>query len=602
LNQDIEAASRNKGALWPLIREFALAYPGRTCGIILGYLAAGVLEGFSVVALLPLLTMTSSSGIASSAAEPVLRTVLASVWLEPTLPVLMSIIILGMLFKAVVMLMATVQVGYSVAAVTADFRHRFIRAIVSVRWDFFIHRLVGAFANTISSEAERAGRAYESVCQIAALSIQALIYFALALVVSWQIALAALAAGGLLIGLLARLIRLSRQVGRRQTLLMESMNAQIADGLNGMKPLKAMAREAKLGALLHEAVGGLNRVAQQALFYRQALATLVEPIIVVFLGIGVLLGALVFSIPLTTQIIMGLLFFRLVTRIGNIQQQWQSVVLAESAYWSMLNSIAAAEAQQDVHSGGVRPSLPAVITVEGVGFSHDHDVILAHVDLELRPGEITTVIGPSGSGKTTLADLIVGLRRPSSGRIRIGGIDLQGVDLIYWRSHIGYVPQELFLFNQSLRENVTLGDDGIGTPRVIEALKQAGAWEFVERLPDGLDTVVGASGTRFSGGQRQRIAIARALIRDPALLIFDEATSALDPEAEAAICATVRNLAQGRAVLAITHQAAWTGIADRVYRLVRPGSENAGTAGAAASSIDHRACVAVVTSGNRGAL
>ena len=129
------------------------------------------------------------------------------------------------------------------------------------------------------------------------------------------------------------------------------------------------------------------------------------------------------------------------------------------------------------------------------------------------------------------------------------------------------MPQELFLFNQTLRDNVTLGDAGISMARVIEALKQAEAWEFVERLPEGLDTVVGTSGIRFSGGQRQRIAIARALVREPALLILDEATSALDPASEAAICATVSNLAQGRAVLAITHQPAWSAVATTLYRI-----------------------------------
>jgi ATP-binding cassette subfamily C protein len=567
LIRETETLSNPSGALWRLVLEFALAYPGRTVGIVLSYLAAGVLEGFSVVAFLPLLTIAAKSGAGSSAAEMALRSVLVGFGFEPTLPVLMTIIIAGMLFKAAVMMLATVQVGYSVAAVTADLRRRFVRAIVSARWEFFVHRSLGTFANSISSEADRAGRAYESLCQIAAFSVQAMIYFALALAVSWKIALAALAAGGLLILVLSRLIKLSRQVGHRQTRLMTSMNAQITDGLNGMKPLKAMAREARLTKFLNDAVSGLNRAAQQALFYRQAMATLVEPIIVIFLGFGVLLGTVVFSIPLSTQIIMGLLFFRLVTRIGNIQQQWQSVVLSESAYWSMQRSIGAAEAMQDVHAKGAKPSFPDIIAVEDVSFSHDHAAILEHINLELRPGEITTIIGPSGAGKTTIADLIVGLRRPTAGRICVGGIDLREIDIFYWRSHIGYVPQELFLFNQTLLENVTLGDADIDMARVVEALKQAEAWEFVERLPEGLNTVVGTSGIRFSGGQRQRIAIARALVRNPALLILDEATSALDPDSEKAICATVRKLTRGRAVLAITHQPAWIGMSNTVYRL-----------------------------------
>lgn len=560
-------APHKRGTTWDLVRDFATLYPGRTAAIVVSYVVAGVLEGFSVVAFLPLLTGAGGPSSGNSVAATMLRNVLGTVGLEPTLPVLMTLIMAGIFFKAAVMLISTVQVGNSVAAVTADLRHRFIRAVTFVRWQFFVHRSVGALANTISSEADRAGRAYEALCQIAALVVQAAIYFILTILVSWKIALAALAAGGLLVGVLARLIKLSRQVGHRQTELMQSMNARIADGLSGMKPLKAMAREDKLRSFLHETIEGLNGAARQALFYRQTLATLVEPIIVAFLGVGMLLGSTVFSIPLTTQIIMGLLFFRLVTRIGSIQQQWQGLVLAESAYWSMRNNIAAAEAQQDVHAGGTKPSLPAVIAVESISFSHDGSAILQDVNLTLRPGEITTVIGPSGAGKTTLADLIVGLRRPSSGRILIGGVDLQTVDLDYWRSHIGYVPQELFLFNQSLRENVTLGDDDVTAQQVIDALKQAEAWDFIEQLPDRLETIVGTSGARFSGGQRQRIAIARALVRQPALLILDEATSALDPEAEAAICATVRRLAQGRVVLAITHQPAWMAAADQICRI-----------------------------------
>ncbi|HVT28415.1 MAG TPA: ABC transporter ATP-binding protein, partial [Lacipirellulaceae bacterium] len=567
MNRDVESASKAKGALWRLIREFAFAYPGRTVGIVFSYLAAGVLEGFSVAAFLPLLATASDFGAGNSPAETMVRNGLAAVGLSPSPSILISIIVAGMLFKAAVMLAATVQVGYSVAAVTADLRHRFTQAIVCARWEFFVDRSVGGFANTISSEAERAGRAYESICQMAALFVQALVYLALTLFVSWKIALAALAAGGLLIAVLARLIRLSRQVGYQQTRLMESMNARIADGLSGMKPLKAMARENTISAFLHDAVEGLNRAAQRALLYRQALATLAEPIIVVFLGIGVLLGSIIFSVPLTTQIIMGLLFFRLVTRIGNIQQHWQNVVIAESAFWSMHSSIAAAEAEREVRAVGSRPPLPAAITVEQVSFAHGDRVVLDNVNLVLNPGEITTVIGPSGAGKTTLADLIVGLRRPTSGRICIGETDLVDVDVEYWRSHIGYVPQELFLFNHTLRENVTLGDNTISTPRVIEALKQAEAWDFIEQLPEGLESIVGTAGTRLSGGQRQRIAIARALVRQPALLILDEATSALDPVSEAGICATVRKLAQNLIVLAITHQPAWSAVATALYRI-----------------------------------
>ena len=164
-------------------------------------------------------------------------------------------------------------------------------------------------------------------------------------------------------------------------------------------------------------------------------------------------------------------------------------------------------------------------------------------------------------------DLIIGLHRPQRGEVWIDDLPLGDVDIRAWREMIGYVPQETFLFHDSIMSNVTLGDDEIPPARVESALRRAGAWEFVAALPEGMDTVVGERGARLSGGQRQRIAIARALIRDPALLILDEATTALDPETEAGIAATMRRLAGKVTVLSISHQPAMKNAADIVYRI-----------------------------------
>src|SRR5690606_21587447 len=150
-------------------------------------------------------------------------------------------------------------------------------------------------------------------------------------------------------------------------------------------------------------------------------------------------------------------------------------------------------------------------------------------------GKLTTLIGPSGAGKTTLSDVLLGLVRPRSGQILVDGVPLEELNLEQWRELVGYVPQELFLFHDTVMNNVTLGDPHITPEEVREALEAAGAWSFVEQLPQGMDTVVGERGTLLSGGQRQRISIARALVRKPKLLLLDEVTSALDPATEAEI-------------------------------------------------------------------
>jgi ATP-binding cassette subfamily C protein len=194
--------------------------------------------------------------------------------------------------------------------------------------------------------------------------------------------------------------------------------------------------------------------------------------------------------------------------------------------------------------------------------------VLKDVSLEIPAGRITTLIGESGSGKTTIADLLLGLFLVDSGRITLDGVPLDQIDLLRWRSMVGYVPQEVLLFNSTVFDNVALGDPGISEADVRAALEDAGCMGFVNELPEGLKAPVGERGAMLSGGQRQRIALARALVHRPALLILDEATSALDPETEAEICQTVRRQAGKLTVLAITHQPAWVTIADRVYRVI----------------------------------
>jgi ATP-binding cassette subfamily C protein len=177
------------------------------------------------------------------------------------------------------------------------------------------------------------------------------------------------------------------------------------------------------------------------------------------------------------------------------------------------------------------------------------------------------LVGPSGAGKTTIIDLLTGLLQPQSGAILIDGTSLQELDTRAWRQMIGYVPQETVLLHDTILHNVTLGDPALGEADAERALKEAGAWEFIAMLPQGMNSSVGERGGKLSGGQRQRIMIARALVHRPRLLILDEATSALDPASEAAICQTLEQLRGELTILAISHQTALVNAADRVYRL-----------------------------------
>ncbi|GAA3138701.1 ABC transporter ATP-binding protein [Planomonospora alba] len=184
--------------------------------------------------------------------------------------------------------------------------------------------------------------------------------------------------------------------------------------------------------------------------------------------------------------------------------------------------------------------------------------------LKVAPGETIALVGPSGAGKSTVLSLVIGFLRPTSGRILLDGRDMEEIDLRSYRRFLSVVPQECILFEGSIRENVTYGLSGVSEERVRQALRDANALEFIDRLPDGLDTVVGERGARLSGGQKQRLAIARALIRDPRVLILDEATSALDTRSEALVQQALARLVAGRTVFVVAHRLSTVRGADRI--------------------------------------
>lgn len=188
-------------------------------------------------------------------------------------------------------------------------------------------------------------------------------------------------------------------------------------------------------------------------------------------------------------------------------------------------------------------------TYPGSALAAMHDFSLA-----VEPGETIALVGPSGAGKSTVLNLVIGFVRPTAGRVLFDGRDMELHDLRSYRRFLAVVPQESILFEGTIRENVTYGLSNVGDAVVEAALRDANAWEFVAQLPDGLATRVGERGARLSGGQKQRLAIARALIRDPRVLILDEATSALDTEAEAQIQEALARLMRGRTTFVVAHR------------------------------------------------
>lgn len=562
-----------------LMLSFFRAYRLHAALMLLALFLSALAEGIGLSALLPVLNIavggsadTSVGGAAQTELEAQVLQALAWAGIAPTLGNMLLIIVAGVAFKSLFLLVAQRQVGYTAAQVGTDLRLNMLRAVLRSKWEYFLHQPTGKLTNALATEAERSSAAFVNGATSITYLIQAIIYGSVAFALSWRASLVAIVAGAFVIGLSHFLVQITRRAGRKQTNLMTSLIANLTDTLQSVKPLKAMAREHLADMVLAGETRRLNKALRLQVLSQALLSSAQELMFAIFICLGIYVSLIVYSMELTTVMVLVVALGRAFNFLGKVQKQYQKLVQGESAYWAIRDSIDAAErAQEDMH-GGRPPGLERGIRFNGVGFSYDRHPVFENLELDIPAGSLTTLIGPSGSGKTTIIDLTIGLLRPGSGAVELDGVSLEEIDIRAWRDRIGYVPQDTVLLHDSILHNLTLGDPALGEEDAERALKAAGAWDFVARLADGMETVVGERGGKLSGGQRQRIVIARALINNPALLILDEATSALDSDSEQAVRQTMESLKGQLTILAISHNRAMVSAADRVYQLVDGGA------------------------------
>ncbi len=294
-------------------------------------------------------------------------------------------------------------------------------------------------------------------------------------------------------------------------------------------------------------------------------------------------GTSVFTIGLSAGTLITFLLYsrRLMYPMREFGQVLNNYQYAYAAAERVVGLLQDPEQIENRTTGTQLEQVDGAVDYENVSFSYDgEETIIDDVSLSVAPGETVGLVGPTGAGKTTLTKLLMRLYDPDEGTVRLDGHDVQELDVRSLRDHLGYVSQEPFLFGGTIRENVSYGVADASEQELVTVLDQAGAWEFVSELDDGLETVVGERGVKLSGGQRQRLAIARAILRDPTLLILDEATSHVDNETELVVQQNVTDVSEKRTTFVIAHRLSTVRNADRIIvledgRVVESGTHEA---------------------------
>lgn len=335
----------------------------------------------------------------------------------------------------------------------------------------------------------------------------------------------------------------------RQTLLVETIHGMATIKSLALEPSQRKSWDQRSADAIerHVEVGKISLTARAA----SDIISKLMSVVVIWIGaILVFRGQMTVGELVAFNMLSGRVSGPLVAIVGLIQQYQQTALSVR-----MLGSVMNEPPERNIGAGLQMP-IKGSITFDRVTFQYASATTpaLNEVSLTIPPGKVVGVVGRSGSGKTTLTKLIQGLHQPKSGLVRVDGIDLREWDAVHLRSHIGVVLQESFLFRGTVRDNIAIARPSATLEEVVAAANTAGAHEFIERLPKGYDTLLEEGATNLSGGQKQRLAIARALVRNPPILVFDEATSALDPESEAIIQENLRHITRGRTTVIVSHR------------------------------------------------
>ncbi|WP_287223601.1 ABC transporter ATP-binding protein [Mesorhizobium sp.] len=539
--------------------------------VMLG-LASAALEGFGIGLIIPLLGIIMGQGDQTGMAgfSAVFQHFGSDLSERDRLIVISAAILASIVLKNVFAFANTLLTTFIYGKASHSIRSALSEQLLRVGYPFFLQQSPGRLLNIISNESWRASDAIQIMLTAIVSASAAIILLAFLLLLSWQMTL--LVTLGLVVVqiahavLSANLKAPSRSVASRNSDLASQMLHLVHAG----RLIRIFGQESREKATFDQASDAVRRAAFVLLTRQGALPPLTE-VLHAMLFLAVVIGAWFVGVSFPLIVAFVILLYRLQPYMRALQMAWSQLQglsgSLEEVVW-MLDPTDKPEPPR-----GHRPfqGLAQGVKFDDVTFTYSgkdqRAVVLHSAAFEIRSGRSTALIGRSGAGKTTIVNLLCRFVEPDAGRILVDGSPLDQIDPSHWRRHIALASQDLELVDGTIFENIIYGQDAASAGDAQRAAKLAEAHEFIEHLPQGYQTVVGYRGVNLSTGQRQRIALARALVRDPDILILDEATNAVDGLSEAAIVETLKSRAGRRTTIVISHHHSTISFCDDVVIL-----------------------------------
>lgn len=543
----------------------------------------GLTEGVSLLMLVPLLQLVGldvQQGTLGRVAE-FTSSIFRTFHIPPTLITILAlyvfiIVIHSLLRRWENSVSLTLQYEFVV-----HLRQRLYSAIANTQWLFFVRHRASDFTHALTIEMERVGAATYYLLNLIVTAIVAIVYIVFAMKLSALITGIVFLCGGILLLLLKGKTKVAHETGEGLSEAMNSLYAAVTEHLGGMKIAKSFGAEDRHAEMFQRLAEQVRHLYTRTVRNQAEVNYWFEIGSVLILSLILFVALQVLSLQTAGVLLLLYLFARLMPKLSSIQQNYQSFMNMLPSFIRITEMQKRCEDAAEPKTGETEKlKFQRSMRFEKVTFSYDGQSktpVVSDLNLHIKAGETTAIVGPSGAGKSTIADLVMGLVSPDQGEIFLDEIKLTAEQMKSWRKQVGYVPQDTFLFHETLRANLLWSNPDAAEEEINQALDFAAARVFVRDLPRGLDTVLGDRGVLISGGERQRIALARALLRKPSLLILDEATSSLDSENEKRIQSAIENLHGQVSILLISHRLSTIRMADVIHVIEEGRSVESGT-------------------------